>query len=184
VVLRISTSTSPPCSAGKRWSALSVVNSTASASPNTAAAIARQKSTSKPTLLPSASIEPKPGSAELTPQRSTPREITSSSRLPPSVCAAGSAAGCSTVASAGSPAGSCSAGASASCSAGCWAGTSPTADTTVPATSSGTLTSPPADAQATSSKIPVKKPKVKTAQRFLETCSNIFVSPSSGSRYE
>ncbi|MCY1427576.1 hypothetical protein D9M71_434270 [compost metagenome] len=67
VVLRDSTSTSPDCSAVKRSLALSWLNLTFLASPNTAAATARQTSASIPTMLPLASGTEKPGKPSLTP---------------------------------------------------------------------------------------------------------------------
>src|SRR5918996_3560629 len=73
VVLRSRTSISPLCSAGCRPSASSGRNSIASGSPSTAAAIARQKSMSKPTFWPFSSRKPKPGRPSFTPQISVPR---------------------------------------------------------------------------------------------------------------
>ena len=61
VVLRLSTSISPDCSAVKRCSAESGVYSTASASPSTAAAMTLQKSMSKPSGSPPSPVNPKPG---------------------------------------------------------------------------------------------------------------------------
>jgi leucyl aminopeptidase len=57
VVLRTSTSISPDCSAVKRSAVSRSTNSTASASPSTAAAITRQKSASKPTWSPARRVE-------------------------------------------------------------------------------------------------------------------------------
>src|SRR3954454_3824689 len=76
VVLRASTSTSPDCSAVKRSFAVSATNLTLAGSLKTAAATARQKSTSRPVQLPCASGRPKPPSVPLPPQLSIPRDLT------------------------------------------------------------------------------------------------------------
>ena len=77
VVLRIRTSISPVWSAGPRSSALSARNWTLVESPRTAAATARQKSTSKPDQVPvPSSRKLKPGSPPFTPQISSPRAWT------------------------------------------------------------------------------------------------------------
>src|SRR3954452_16801234 len=75
VVLRASRSTSPDCSAVKRSLAVSATNLTLLASLKTAAATARQKSTSSPVQLPCASGRPKPPSVPLAPQLSIPRDL-------------------------------------------------------------------------------------------------------------
>src|SRR6202011_2061550 len=87
VVLRASTSTSPVCSAVKRSRAVSATNFTLVASLKIAAAIARQKSTSKPVQLPWESGSPKPGSCPFAPQLSTPRCLTVSRVAAPAVSA-------------------------------------------------------------------------------------------------
>src|SRR3954464_12959522 len=76
VVLRDSTSISPDCSAVKRSLADSGTNFTLVASLKTAAAIARQISTSSPVQLPLSSGDEKPGKPWLTPQDSMPRSLT------------------------------------------------------------------------------------------------------------
>src|SRR5262249_47549261 len=76
VVLRASTSTSPDCSAVIRSLAVSGTNFTLVGSSKIAAAIARQKSTSKPVQLPCGSGWPNPASPGLEPQFSTPRDFT------------------------------------------------------------------------------------------------------------
>src|SRR5271155_5729830 len=76
VVLRDSTSISPDCSAVKRSLAVSGTNLTLVGSSNTAAATARQMSTSSPVQLPLSSGDEKPGSPWLTPQDSIPRSLT------------------------------------------------------------------------------------------------------------
>ncbi len=68
VVLRTSTSTSPDCSAVKRSFAESGMNGPWSASLKIAAAMARQRSTSRPVQLPCASGTPKPASPVFEPQ--------------------------------------------------------------------------------------------------------------------
>src|SRR5215213_668592 len=75
VVLRASTSTSPDCSAVKRSLAVSATNLTLAGSLKTAAASARQKSTSSPVQLPCASGRPKPPSVPLAPQLTIPRDL-------------------------------------------------------------------------------------------------------------
>ncbi len=87
VVFRMSTSTSPDWRAVNRCSVVSGRNSTASGSPRTAAATARQKSMSNPEKLPSASTKPNPGTASLTPQISVPRSCTAA-RVSPAGAAA------------------------------------------------------------------------------------------------
>src|SRR6185437_12501803 len=76
VVLRMSTSTSPDCSAVKRSFADSGTNLTLLTSLKMAAAIARHTSTSSPVHLPCASGKPKPASVPLAPQLSVPRFLT------------------------------------------------------------------------------------------------------------
>src|SRR6516165_7413003 len=88
VVLRESTSISPVLSGSKRSLAESGVNLTLIASFSTAAAMARQKSTSNPFQLPLSSGFEKPGRPWLTPQMSKPRSLTALS-----VCAFGAVAG-------------------------------------------------------------------------------------------
>ena len=85
VVLRDIRSTSPDCIVGPRSAAVVGRNSTALALPRTAAATARQRSMSKPTVLPAASTAPKPGRLLLLAQISWPRSLTAAS-LPPSCC--------------------------------------------------------------------------------------------------
>src|SRR4029078_899728 len=82
VLLRESTSISPACSEVKRCCELSGTNFTLLASLSTAAATARQKSTSRPVHLPWLSAFEKPGPEVLTPQTSWPRDLTASSVLP------------------------------------------------------------------------------------------------------
>src|SRR6478735_9468489 len=86
VLLRESTSISPACSEVKRCCELSGTYLTFSASLSTAAATARQKSTSSPDHLPWLSAEENPGPEVLTPQTTWPRAFTASSVLP--ACAA------------------------------------------------------------------------------------------------
>src|SRR5262249_45439841 len=76
VELRDSTSISPDCSAVKRSFADSGLNFTLLASLKMAAAMARQKSTSKPVQFPLSSGLEKPGRPCVTPQISAPRSIT------------------------------------------------------------------------------------------------------------
>src|SRR5262249_51108226 len=76
VVLRASTSTSPDCNAVKRSLADRGTYLTFSASFSTAAAMARQKSTSRPVHFPCASGSPKPASVPLAPQFRMPRSLT------------------------------------------------------------------------------------------------------------
>ena len=78
-MLRTRTSTSPVCSAVKRSLAVSATNLTLFASLKIAAAMARQRSTSRPVQLPWASGRPKPGNCPLAPQLSEPRCLTVSS---------------------------------------------------------------------------------------------------------
>ena len=82
VLLRDSTSISPACSEAKRCCELSGTYLTLSASFSTAAATARQKSTSRPVHLPWLSAAEKPGPEVLTPQTTWPRALTASSVLP------------------------------------------------------------------------------------------------------
>ncbi|MNT00457.1 hypothetical protein D3C72_1348900 [compost metagenome] len=82
VVLRDSTSTSPDCRAVKRSLALSWLNLTLLASPNTAAATARHTSASIPTILPCASGTEKPGRPSLTPHWTKPFFFTASRVAP------------------------------------------------------------------------------------------------------
>src|SRR5436309_12368911 len=76
VVLRDKRSMSPVFSGSNRSLEESGVNFTLVASFNTAAATARQKSTSKPVQLPLSSGLEKPSNPWLTPQTSEPRSIT------------------------------------------------------------------------------------------------------------
>src|SRR4029078_13017497 len=76
VVLRDSTSISPDCSAVKRALAESGTNLILVGSLKTAAAIARQMSTSRPVQLPLSSGVEKPGRPWLTPQDTMPRSFT------------------------------------------------------------------------------------------------------------
>jgi hypothetical protein len=69
------TSISPDWSAVKRVSAVSSTYSTASGSSKMTAAIARQKSTSKPVYSPP-SFSEKPARTPLMPQFRTPRSVT------------------------------------------------------------------------------------------------------------
>src|SRR5678816_3357071 len=86
VLLRDSTSISPACSDAKRCCELSGTYLTLSASLRTAAATARQQSTSSPDHLPWLSADEKPGPEVLTPHTTWPRAFTASSVLP--ACAA------------------------------------------------------------------------------------------------
>src|SRR4029450_8917437 len=82
VLLRDRTSISPACSEAKRCCELSGTYLTFSASLSTAAATARQKSTSRPLHLPWLSAEENPGPEVLTPHTTCPRAFTASSVLP------------------------------------------------------------------------------------------------------
>src|SRR4051812_45552809 len=82
VLLRDNTSISPACSDEKRCCEFSGTNFTLLASLSTAAATARQKSTSSPVHLPWLSALEKPGPDVFTPQTSCPRAFTASSVLP------------------------------------------------------------------------------------------------------
>src|SRR5438270_3826006 len=82
VLLRESTSISPACSEEKRCCELSGTYFTLLASLSTAAATARQKSTSSPVHLPWLSALEKPGPEVFTPHTSWPRAFTASSVLP------------------------------------------------------------------------------------------------------
>src|SRR3954447_9909606 len=82
VLLRDSTSISPACSDEKRCCELSGTNLTLFASLSTAAARARQKSTSSPVQRPWLSAFEKPGPDVLTPHTSCPRALIASSVLP------------------------------------------------------------------------------------------------------
>src|SRR5438045_2795866 len=82
VLLRDSTSISPACRDERRCCDLSGTNLTLLASFSTAAATARQKSTSSPVHLPWLSAAENPGPDVLTPQTSWPRALTASSVLP------------------------------------------------------------------------------------------------------
>src|SRR6478736_18988 len=75
VVLRESTSISPDCSAVKRSLADNGTYLTLLGSLKTAAAIARQTSTSSPVQLPLSSGSEKPASPWVTPQDSRPRSL-------------------------------------------------------------------------------------------------------------
>src|SRR5262245_14433010 len=76
VVLRDSTSIRSPCSADNRSVVLSGTNCTFLGSLKIAAAIARQKSTSKPFQFPCASLVENPINSGLTPQLTVPRAFT------------------------------------------------------------------------------------------------------------
>src|ERR1700733_1142655 len=76
VVLRDNTSISPDCSEVKRLAAVSGTNLTFVGSLKIAAAMARQKSTSKPVQLPCVSGMPKPANWPFAPHGSAPRSIT------------------------------------------------------------------------------------------------------------
>src|SRR6218665_1101728 len=82
VVLRVRMSTSPACSAAKRCCELSGTNSAFLGSPSTAAAIARQVSTSRPDQLPCVSGAEKPATPLVTPHLTVPRALTASRVLP------------------------------------------------------------------------------------------------------
>src|SRR5574343_1020484 len=82
VVLRASRSTSPDCSAVKRCCAFSGTYFTLAASPSTAAAVARHRSTSRPRHWPAESAALKPARPVLTPHTSWPRDLLPSSVLP------------------------------------------------------------------------------------------------------
>src|SRR5690606_30146142 len=82
VVLRDSTSISPDCSAVKRSLAVSGLNLALSASRTTAAATARQTSTSIPLYWPLASVYEKPGKPSLTPHCTKPLLFTASRVAP------------------------------------------------------------------------------------------------------
>ena len=73
VVLRDNTSISPDCRAVNRSFAVSGTNLTLVGSLKIAAAMARQKSTSKPIQLPCGSGRPKPASVPFVPQINSPR---------------------------------------------------------------------------------------------------------------
>ena len=75
---------SPDCTAVKRSAAVSETKFTALASPNTAAATARQKSASNPTISPDGSRVENATAAPETPQLRVPRAFTVSRRLSPS----------------------------------------------------------------------------------------------------
>src|SRR5260370_34268856 len=81
VLLRDSTSISPDCSAVNRSLASSAMNVTLVGSPKIAAAMPRQRSTSRPVQLPLSSGMPKPGSPGLAPQVRKPFCLTVS-RVP------------------------------------------------------------------------------------------------------
>src|ERR1700733_6903767 len=76
VVLRDNTSISPDCNAVKRLAAVSGTYLTLAGSLKIAAAMARQKSTSKPFQLPCVSAMPKPANWPFAPHWSAPRSIT------------------------------------------------------------------------------------------------------------
>src|SRR4030095_10986384 len=76
VALRVMTSTSPDCNATKRCCAVVGVNLTFSASPNMAAAIALQRSTSSPVHLPWLSEKEKPAKPVLTAHCTKPLAFT------------------------------------------------------------------------------------------------------------
>src|SRR5204863_6587344 len=75
-------SISPACSDEKRCCELSGTNLTLLASLSTAAATARQKSTSRPVQRPWLSAFEKPGPDVFTPHTTCPRALTASSVLP------------------------------------------------------------------------------------------------------
>ena len=81
VVLRHNTSPSPELSLVKRVLPVEVTALILEASPKTAAAVARQKSMSKPFHVPLSSGYANPAIPVLTTQRSSPRDFTSS-RVP------------------------------------------------------------------------------------------------------
>ena len=82
VALRVMTSTSPDCRATKRCCAVVGVNFDFSASPNIAAAIALQRSTSSPVHLPWLSAIEKPASPVLTAHCTKPLALTASKVWP------------------------------------------------------------------------------------------------------
>src|SRR5580704_14677613 len=88
VELRESTSILPPLSASKRSNAESGTKVTFLGSSKTAAAKARQKSTSNPDQFPCASRSENPGNPWLTPQLKVPRCLTVSSVAAPATEAA------------------------------------------------------------------------------------------------
>src|SRR5260221_7149843 len=81
-------STSPDCRAVKRCCAFSGTHFTFFASPSTAAAMALQTSTSRPTQLPWLSAAEKPARPVLTPQTTWSRCLIASSVLPACALAA------------------------------------------------------------------------------------------------
>src|SRR5690606_28879214 len=85
-----SMSISPDCSAVKRCGGFKGTNFTLEASPNTAAATARQTSTSRPCHSPLLSVPEKPGAEVFTPHTTWSLVLTESSTLP--ACAAPPAA--------------------------------------------------------------------------------------------
>ena len=91
VALRVMTSTSPDCSATKRCCAVVGVNLTFSASPNIAAAIALQRSTSRPVHLPWLSAKEKPARPVLTAHWTKPLALTASKVWPADAGVAASA---------------------------------------------------------------------------------------------
>ena len=83
VVSRISTSTSPDCSAVKRLVEVSGTYFTLDVSAKIAAARARQPSASRPFITPWLSGSEKPGVDPSTPQTSCPRALIASSVAEP-----------------------------------------------------------------------------------------------------
>src|SRR6478752_7648285 len=75
-MLAKATSTSPDCTAGSRCAGARLTNFTLLASPNTAAATARQESASMPRITPWLSGSEKLAEVPITPQFSTPRALT------------------------------------------------------------------------------------------------------------
>ena len=90
VVLRVSTSTSPDCSAVKRCCVFSGVNLTLVASPNIVEAMARHRSTSMPLYSPLLSAIEKPGMPVDTPHWTNPFFLTLS-KVAPALAAADAA---------------------------------------------------------------------------------------------
>ena len=82
VALRVMTSTSPDCRATKRCCAVVGVNFTFSASPNIAAAMALQRSTSRPVHLPWLSGKEKPARPVFTAHWTKPLALTASNVCP------------------------------------------------------------------------------------------------------
>src|SRR6478736_356064 len=79
VMFAKATSTSPDCTAGRRWAGARLTNLTLLASPKMAAATARQESASMPRITPWLSGSEKLAELPITPQFSTPRALTAAS---------------------------------------------------------------------------------------------------------